>query len=186
MDSIAGDVDEREPAAGGKSIRLEPGQSIAAIVARTLSNADVRQSVDYTTKAPQFFQDGAPKMVMVVPLRVNPTPDYPDGQAGWWVKGRTREELCRAMQTAGVPPQANGKMPPPEEGALITITCTGTRNVPNMSPAKIYEVTYQRPASANGQQQYVLGQRLGSRGRLLVRRFDVVGYRRRKVTWNTR
>ncbi len=104
------------------------------------------------------FRDGAVKRLMVVPLIIQPSAEYPDGTCAWYVKGSNRDELTRAMKEAGVPLRPDGKMPPPEAGALISITYTGDRPVRNMNPQRLLQVTYQRPdgavtAPANGTAQ---------------------------------
>jgi hypothetical protein len=79
---------------------------------------------------------------MVVPMQVQPSQEFPDGQAGWWVKGQARDELARAMAEAGAPAGA------PEAGAGIRVTLVSVRPVPNMSPAYQYRVDYVRPNGA--------------------------------------
>jgi hypothetical protein len=76
---------------------------------------------------------------MVVPLVVAPTQEFPEGQAGWWVKGQARDELARAMAETGAPAGA------PEAGAFVRITLVNVRPIPNMSPAFQYRVDYVRP-----------------------------------------
>ncbi|MDM4722777.1 hypothetical protein QTQ03_25425 [Micromonospora sp. WMMA1363] len=117
------------------------GTSYAGIVARPVTNADVRAQTN-NARVPQTYKDGRPKLVMVVPMQVQPSPEYPDGVAGWWVKGQARDELARAMAEAGAPAGA------PEAGAAIRVTLTGQRAVPNMNPQLLYRVEYVRPTGA--------------------------------------
>ena len=109
-----------------------------------MTHADIQQQTDIN-KRPLYHPDGKPKFVMIVPLTVAPSAEFPDGRAAWYVKGADRVELERAMETAGVKPGT-----PPEAGALITVTYVGDRPIPNMSPQKVKQVSYQRPAGANG------------------------------------
>jgi hypothetical protein len=117
------------------------GKSYAGFVARPVTDADIRAQTDQSGRV-QTFKDGRPKFVMVVPMQVQPSQEFPDGVAGWWVKGQARDELARAMAEAGAPAGA------PEAGAFIRVTLTGVRPVPNMSPAYQYRVEYVRPQGA--------------------------------------
>lgn len=133
-----------QPAGGsGKSLSAfftTPGQSIGGYVNRPLTAADVQQQTDVNQR-PLFHKDGRPKLVMIVPLDVQSVA-FPDGRASWWVKGQAQNELARAMAEAGAPAGA------PESGAFISITFTGTRDVPGRNPAKLYAITYTRPDGA--------------------------------------
>jgi len=117
------------------------GKTYVGIVARTVTNADIRHQTN-NAGAVQTYKDGRPKLVMIVPMLVQPSPEFPDGQAGWWVKGQARDELARAMSEAGAPAG------PPEAGAAISVTLTGTRPVPGMNPQFLYRVQYARPNGA--------------------------------------
>ena len=118
------------------------GTSYAGIVARDVTHADVQQQTDFNTKAPLTYRDGRPKFAMKVPLKVQPSPEFPDGEATWWVKGQARDELVRAMAEAG----AYG---PPQGGAGIVITLVGRRNSgAGLNPANVVQVRYQPPAGA--------------------------------------
>lgn len=117
------------------------GKTYVGIVARTVTNADIRHQTNSAGVA-QTYKDGRPKLVMIVPMLVQPSPEFPDGQAGWWVKGQARDELARAMSEAGAPAG------PPEAGAAVSVTLTGTRPVPGMNPQFLYRVQYARPNGA--------------------------------------
>jgi hypothetical protein len=117
------------------------GKSYAGIVARPITDADIRAQTDNNGRV-QTFKDGRTKFVLIVPMQVQPSTEFPDGQAGWWVKGQARDELARAMAEAGAPAGA------PEAGAGIRVTLVSVRPVPNMSPAYQYRVEYMRPAGA--------------------------------------
>lgn len=118
------------------------GKWYAGIVSRPITNADVQAQVDPNTGITRTYKDGRPKFVLVVPMQVQPSPEFPDGVAGWWVKGQARDELARAMAEAGAP------VGTPEPGAAIRVTLMSTRPVPNMNPAFVYRVEYMRPAGA--------------------------------------
>jgi hypothetical protein len=132
------------PSAGQKAwvFKDRPiGTSYSGIVARPISKADIRQQTDGQGQ-PQRYRDGRPKFVMVVPMLVQPSPEWPEGQASWWVKGQARDELVRAMAEAGAPPG------PPEAGAAITVTMIGMRPIPGFNPAFQYRIAYLRPTGA--------------------------------------
>lgn len=114
------------------------GKVNEGFVARTVTDSDVRPQTD-KYGVPQTYRDGRPKSVMVVPMLVQPSQEFPDGQAGWWVKGQARDELARAMAEAGAPAGA------PEAGAYIRCQLVNVRPIPNMSPAFQYRVDYTRP-----------------------------------------
>lgn len=117
------------------------GTSYAGIVARTITNADVRVQTDRDGR-PQTFRDGRPKEVMVVPMKVQPSPEFPEGGASWWVAGGAKDELVQAMAEAGAPAG------PPEAGAAIRVTKVGERPIPGFNPKYLYRVEYQRPEGA--------------------------------------
>jgi len=117
---------------------LKPvGTRLDAMIARNVTDADIRQQTDLQNN-PKTYKDGRPMFVMVIPLAVTPSPDFPEGEASWWVKGRTRDELTRAMGEAGV----SGA---PQAGALVSITLAGTRPIKNMQPEVLYGVNYTPP-----------------------------------------
>lgn len=140
-----------QPAGGsGKSLSFDmkpPGTSYTGVVTRTLTNADVQQQTAHPRAGgqPMFHPDGRPKLVMIIPLQMQPSQEFPDGRAAWYVKGADRTELERAMELAGCKPGT-----PPEAGAIITITYTGDRPIPGLNAQKVKQVTYQRPPNANG------------------------------------
>jgi len=127
---------------GGKSLSFQgkpAGTQYVGIVTRPITSGDISQQTDIQGK-PQFFRDGRPKFVMKVPLQLQPSPEFPDGLAQWYVKGQARDELVRAMAEAGAPAG------PPEAGAILAITLTGTRpSGPGLNPANVFHVVYTRP-----------------------------------------
>lgn len=144
---VAGSLDEFFSQPGGGSgaswkFKDKPiGTVYHGIVARAVTKGDVRQQTDNNNR-PLTFKDGRPKFVMVVPMLVQPSAEYPEGTAAWWVKGQARDELVRAMAEAGAP---DG---PPEAGAAISVTLVGKRPIPGMNDAFQYRVQYVRPAGA--------------------------------------
>lgn len=131
-------------ASGGPSFKFQGkpvGTSYIGMVERPVTDADVRQQTN-NAGTPQIYKDGRPKFVMIVPMLVQQSAEFPEGKAGWWVKGQARDELVRAMAAAGAPAGA------PEAGAVIRVTLTGHRNVPGMNPQFLYQIEYQRPHGA--------------------------------------
>lgn len=137
----AGSLDQfysQPSASSGPSLSFKDkpvGTTLMGIVARDVTHADVQQETDYQTKAPKFYKDGRPKFAMKVPLRVAPSNEHPEGEAAWYVKGQTRDELVRAMTEAGV----EGA---PKSGALVVITLQGKRTIPGLNPANVFSVQY--------------------------------------------
>jgi hypothetical protein len=122
------------------------GTSYAGIVARDLTNADVIQDSDPKTGQLKTYRDGRPKFVMKVPLLVQPSQEFPEGEATWFVRGQARDELTRAMQEAGV-------QGAPQKGAGMRITLV-ERKPPRQGggfPANIVRVDYM-PPQGDGQQ----------------------------------
>jgi hypothetical protein len=118
------------------------GTSYAGIVARPVTNADIQQQTDPATQQPKFFRDGRPMFVMTVPLKVQPSAEFPDGQATWFVRGQARDELVRAMAEAGAPAG------PPEHNAFIVVTLVQRRPSRMGNAANIVQVQYTRPQGA--------------------------------------
>lgn len=126
---------------GGPSFKFQGkpiGTTYVGVVERPITDADVRQQTNQQG-VPQTYRDGRPKFIMVVPMLVPQSPEFPEGRAGWWVKGQARDELVRAMAEAGAPAG------PPEAGAMITVTLVGQRAIPGMNPAYQYRIFYTRP-----------------------------------------
>ena len=149
-----GSIDDfyNQPSVGGgpslswsKDGQQKPiGTVYVGVVGRDITSADIQQETDQRSGAPKTFRDGRPKFVMKVPLErvqgnyATPTgaPEYPDGEATWWVKGQSRDELTRAMAEKGV----GGA---PKKGAIIQVTLTGRKQgQAGMNPANQVQVIY--------------------------------------------
>lgn len=142
-----GTIDDfyNQPATGGgKSLALDvPGREYVGRVPRPIGPGDIQQQTQQGTNAPRFFKDGRPMFVMKVPLQMQPSAEYPDGLATWFVKGQARDELVRAMAEAGAPAG------PPEADCWIRVTFTGTRpSGAGFQPTKLVAVHYTRPNGA--------------------------------------
>ena len=112
------------------------GTSYAGVVTRDVTNGDVIQDTDFTTKQPKFYSDGRPVFVMKVPLRNAPTQEFPDGEFGFYVRGQAREELARAMSEAGV-------QGAPKAGDVIQVTLVQRKpSRRGGNPANIVQIAY--------------------------------------------
>lgn len=133
---------------GGAALKFEQvGTTHVGVVSRAVTDSDVQQQTQVGSNLPAFFKDGRPKFVMKVPLQVRSDATHPDGIAQWFCSGQASQELVRAMGEAGAP------QGPPEAGAVIAVTFTGTRSAgPGMNPAKNYQVHYWRPGDPAGMQ----------------------------------
>lgn len=139
---------QQPSSSGGPSFKFQDankqpiiGKSYEGFVARPVTDADVRAQTNDSGQV-QTYKDGRPKFLMVVPMLVQPSPEFPEGQAGWWVKGQARDELARAMAEVGAPLGA------PEAGAFIRVTLVAVRPIPGRYPAFQYRVEYVRPNGA--------------------------------------
>lgn len=121
------------------------GTYYEGIVARDVTNADVQQQTDPNTGQPKVYRDGRPQFVMKVPLKVQPSPEFPEGEATWFVRGQARDELVRAMAEAG----CDGA---PRGGAAVRVTLVHRRPTRMGNPANVVQVVYQpAPGQANAQ-----------------------------------
>lgn len=121
------------------------GTTYVGVVARDVTHGDVQQQTN-PQGMPQFFRDGRPKFQMKVPLKsvlwgdqqhqLQPSPEFPEGEAAWYVRGQARDELTRAMAAAG----CSGS---PREGATVQVTLINRRaSTAGFQPANIVQVIY--------------------------------------------
>jgi hypothetical protein len=118
------------------------GTTYAGIVARDVTHADIQQDSDPKTGALKTYKDGRPKFFMKVPLKVAPSPEFPEGEATWYVRGQARDELVRAMSEAGI----NEPGAAPKGGDAVSVTLVERRPPRNGQgmPANVVQVRYQR------------------------------------------
>jgi hypothetical protein len=124
--------------AGGKSLPFNiPGTRYIGTVVRTITDADIEQATEVRGGGPAFHPDGRPKLIMKVPILMQPSPEYPTGIGVWYVKGNERSELKRAMEAAGA------DYPVPRGGDVIDVTYTHDEpGRSGMSPRKVKRVMY--------------------------------------------
>lgn len=144
---VQGTLDDfyNQPSSGGGpgiSWKDKPlGTSYAGVVTRDVVQADVVQDTDFTTKQPKFYRDGRPQFVMKVPLKGQPSAEFPDGEFAFWVRGQARDELVRAMAEVG----CSGA---PKAGALIQVTLVERKPSRAGNPANIVRIQYVPPQGA--------------------------------------
>lgn len=172
---VQGNLDDfyNQPTSGGgpgiswsdKAGNKKPvGTTYVGVVARDVTHGDVQQQTN-PQGMPQFFRDGRPKFQMKVPLRsvlvgmpdqtgqvqLQPSPEFPDGEAAWYVRGQARDELTRAMSAAG----CSGS---PREGATVQVTLVNRRpSSAGFQPANVVQIVYtpgpnDRPGQAPAEQ----------------------------------
>lgn len=152
------DFMDQPAAGGGPSLTFpHPGTAYTGTVLRNVTDADVQAQTDMITGQAARYNDGRYKLVMRVPLAVQPSAQFPEGTAVWYVKGNDRAELTRAMEEAGVETDpATGRLYPPRAGDTLTVTYThdqpGRRG---MNPTKVKRVQY---VKGNGQAPVVQAQ----------------------------
>lgn len=112
----------------------------------TISEApELRQQTDFDTGAPLVWDDGQPRMQLVVTLATtlrDPANEEDDGTRRLYVKGRMQQAVAAAIRKA----EAKGL----EIGGTLTIAYVGDDEPKRkgMSGAKIYTATYASPAAA--------------------------------------
>lgn len=120
------------------------GTTVSGIVARDVTDGDVVADTDPKTQAPKFYRDGRPKFVMKVPLKVQPSQEFPEGEATLYVRGQMRDELVRAMNEAG----ASGA---PKGGDALTVTLTHRKpSRGGGNPMNVFAISYQPAAGGTG------------------------------------
>ncbi len=131
---------------GGPSIswaQKPDGYTVQGVVARDVVDGDVQQQTDPQTKQPKTYRDGRPMFVLRIPLKVQQSQEFPEGEASLYVRGQMREELQRAMSEAG----AQGA---PKGGDVITVTLTGRKpSRGGGNPMNVFAIQYQ-PAGGAG------------------------------------
>ena len=155
-----------QPAGGsGKSIAkwigsMPPGTTLTGVVFRKINPATDVQLQTIPGSNPPVpvppYRDGRQKTNLTIPLQLQqpyPPDVFKDGRASWIVSIKDyREQVLPAMVQAGVQvPDENGKTPFPEEGAVMSITFAGDRQVQGPQGPVIKKqktCTYQRPAGA--------------------------------------
>ena len=119
------------------------GDSVKGTITET---PDLRQQTDFDTNAPLFWDDGKPKMQLVVTLATDqrdPSNPDDDGIRRLYVKGKLQQAVAGAIRKAG----AKGL----EVGGTLTVAYIGDDEPKRkgMSGAKLYTADYASPAAAS-------------------------------------
>lgn len=136
-----------QPAGGfGPSLAFpQVGTQYWCTVARNVGDPDIKPQTDMITSEVRTFPDGRVKWMMCVPVLMQPSPQYPEGIATWYVKGNDRTELTRAMEAAGVGTDPEtGTTYPPRAGDTFHVHFTHEQasSGKGRNPAKVKRVTY--------------------------------------------
>ncbi|HEY1700838.1 MAG TPA: hypothetical protein VGG75_14095 [Trebonia sp.] len=136
-----------QPAGGfGPSLAFpQAGTQYWCTVARNVGDADIKPQTDMITGEVRTFPDGRVKWMMCVPVLMQPSPQYPEGIATWYVKGNDRAEMTRAMEAAGVGiDPATGTLFPPRAGDTFHVHFTheSASSGKGRNPTKVKRVTY--------------------------------------------
>ncbi len=136
--------DNQRGASFGKGLKFPvPGTQFLVRVARDITDGDVRQMTDFTTKVPVFNSDGSAKMHLAIPGVITPNAEHPTGGCTLYIKpGAWRDEYNRALAEAGVTGHAKA-------GSVIYVLYAGQRATGFGSPAKVPQMVYYTPESAD-------------------------------------
>lgn len=130
---------------GGKTAKFEnPGDTIKGTIA---APPELRQQTDIGTGAPATWDNGDPKMQLVVQLQTDLRDDAEDdGIRNLYVSGGfKRASLQKAVADAVRTAKAKGL----EVGGTLAVRFTGEEppSKKGFSPAKLYAAQYQPPTS---------------------------------------
>ena len=158
-DASIADFYDQPSTGGGRSVAGyfdTPGLWLTATIARDVTKADLRPDTIPGTSQVRTYGDDRLRYVLIVPLNVTGGNGawqeyFSDGRGALWLRGGIRDEMWRAMQEAGVQPDAQGRPVPPEGGAQISLFFKSTRPVKGqggqkLNDAKVVEARYTRPA----------------------------------------
>lgn len=119
-------------AGGAKTIKLD---SIGETITGTILSVNTKQVTAFGSGAPEFWDDGNPKMQIVITIKSD---DLEDGEGSFYAKawGTDKAALSAAVAMSGL--TADQALAPGNE---ITITHTELRphKTPGFNPSKIYE-----------------------------------------------
>lgn len=131
---------------GGKSFKFEnPGDTITGTIAAAPL---VRQTTEFGTGKPQFWDDGSPQEQIVVTLNTalrDPSDPQDDGARSVYIKGWGPQlrAFRAAIQTAGAKPAVGGTF-------TATFTGYGQKSAQGGFPPKMFEYRYEAPNGLDG------------------------------------
>lgn len=115
------------------------------VVKGIISRIAASQQTDFNTKAPLFYEDGKPRMQIIITLRTDlrslETP-HDDGQRKLYIKGQLQQAIREAVLAAG----AEGL----EDGGTLAVQWIDERQPEKRghNPQKIYVAQYRPPQRA--------------------------------------
>jgi hypothetical protein len=121
---------------GGKSAKFE---SLGEQITGAILDLAVKQQTNFDTGKPEFWDNGDPKMQLVVTLSTDqrdPGDKEDDGERRLYVKGNLQKAIQAAVRSSG----ATGL----EIGGQVTVTFTGEGEPPRRgaNPPKLYSAAY--------------------------------------------
>ena len=119
------------------------GATLQGVIAEDVSDRDVVPDTDPNTKQVRRFNDGNPKYVLAIPLRVPASPAFPEGLATLYARGDVWEKMQAAMAAAG-------RQGAPCAGDLVSITLVERKQGRGTVPKNVFSVRY-APAGTDGQ-----------------------------------
>ncbi|QYC55142.1 hypothetical protein SEA_BOILGATE_62 [Mycobacterium phage Boilgate] len=112
---------------------------------RIVEEPRLEQQRDYDTGAPLTYDDGNPRMQLVITLQTDlrdPAVPNDDGQRRLYVKGAMKAAIGQALRVAGVKkPEVGGDL-------HVTYTHDGEQKNPRLSPPKQFSAVYTPPSPA--------------------------------------
>lgn len=124
------------------------GTAYLMVVAQHVTKAHIEHATKFQSTELDYYRNGQPKFTMKVPVYVargtqvqtaQGLVTIDDGRAQYYVQGGTKELLASAMQAVGAPEG------PPELGAILLVTKTGSRGNRSGTTSPIVTVQYWRP-----------------------------------------
>lgn len=124
------------------------GTAYLMVVAQHITKSHIEHATKFQSQELDFYRNGQPKFTMKVPVFVargtqvatsQGLVTIDDGRAQYYVQGGTKDLLASAMAAVGAP---DG---PPELGALMLVTKTGSRGNRSGTTSAVITVQYWRP-----------------------------------------
>jgi len=134
---------------GGRSAKFE---TIGDKIKGTVVAAETRQQIDMDTDKPAFWDDGKPKMQLVVTLQTGEREDDDDdGVRNLYVKGSKKPET-QSLTASLIGALKAAKATSLEVGGILAVRYVGdgTASKRGFNPPKLYEMAYKAPALDTG------------------------------------
>lgn len=132
----------------GSGAKAFPFEELGDTVAGTITKLDLQQQTDITTKAPKFFDSGAPMMVLIITLQTQLQDDEEDeGLRSFWARGG-KYTPAKGSGTSSLTALKDAlrlaKVKDPEIGAQLTVTYSGigVAATKGFSAPKLYTCKY--------------------------------------------